>query len=158
MTGGAAEVTVQWTDERTRLACKARPDYVQGDTLVHFKTARDAGERFAGDAVRYSYPLTFAFYARGWQALTGRRPTQLVVVAESEPPHDVVVYRVAADVLEYGESQVATALSLVASCGDADDWPGVARDDVLDLTLPSWIAPAPETEPITIGGVALEVN
>jgi len=140
LASGRAEVTLTWTDQRTGLACKARPDWIGDDGgLVELKTMPTVEPAAVGAHVaRLLYHCQLAFYAIGVEAVCGQRPTSVRLVAvEVEPPHDVGVYLVDDDVLYAGEDQVRELLALLARCRERDEWPGRCPTEQR-LELPRW--------------------
>lgn len=149
LTGGDAEVTIQWGDAVTGLVCKGRPDYITPARLVDLKTTRDpAPWRFRTDAGRYLYHGQLAFYAMG-----APRPERPVIVSvQSVPPYDVVVYRMTEADLDAGLRLVRELLSKLVACQAADIWPGVAPG-VVDLDLPTWAPGAEDPDTAEIDGL-----
>ncbi len=73
LTGGAAEVTIIWTDKHG-LRCKCRPDYLKAASWVDFKTfANSQGKRLEqclADAFRYNrYHMQWGHYFDGMEAI-----------------------------------------------------------------------------------------
>lgn len=141
--GAATEVTLQWTDEKTGLACKARADILNGGTLGDLKTARTIDEReFAANAYRLGYFGQAAFYASGAEAVFGERPDGCCFIAvESDPPHDVAVYEIDDDSLYCAENEVRQLLNLVADCERTGKWPGRYEQRQI-LRAPAWAYPS----------------
>lgn len=71
LTGGAAEVTILWTEPETGIKCKIRPDYLKLNQIVHLKTwdmqgAGKPGNRAIADAFKFNgYNRTCWFYYMG---------------------------------------------------------------------------------------------
>ena len=160
---GEAEVTIQWTDEETGLACKGRVDWliVEDDraVLVDLKTTRaTCPRRFASQAAKLGYHCQLAHYRAGVAAATGLPPSRVevyIVAVESSAPHDVVAYLLDDDTLYPGEEEVRELLALLRRCHVEGRWPGRA-EDVQRLELPAWVFPSDDDEAddlgITIGG------
>jgi hypothetical protein len=142
---GDPEVTMRW--DRNERACKGRADWlVHMDgtpTIVGFKTARDCRHfQFGAQCAKLGYHLQFAFYHDGYHASTGVRPNLIEIVAESEPPHAVAVYRIPRDVIEQGREEYERLLEQLAHCERTKEWPGPQPVEE-DLSLPTWAyAPA----------------
>ncbi len=142
---GEAECTLQWTDQDTGIACKARLDWYSPKALVDLKTTRDIEARaFGRHAGALMYHGQFAFYAMGLFAHGIEAPVKIIAV-ESEPPHDVAVYDLNEDVLWAGEVKVRQALATVAACRKARKWPGRYPGE-LALALPVWEFPSEDEE------------
>ena len=136
---GAKEQVIQWVDQPTGLACKARVD-VRGDRIVDVKTATDVSPRgFGRQAANLLYHGQTAWYNDG--AIAAGVATRLelprFLVAQSVAPFDVAVYEVSAVQLEAGRKLWRRLLDRFFSCSATDWWPGVAPT-VKTLDLPAW--------------------
>lgn len=149
---GMAEATLLW--ESGSRACKGRVDWLDQDLIVGLKTGAEIGPREFGRAVvRYGYDLQWAFYADGYEAITGRRPEMVEIAVESKAPFDVIVYRVPDSVLARGRAEYWRLLDLVSQCEASGEWPGQCSTEV-DVELPAWVAGADEPA-LTLGGEEL---
>lgn len=147
LASGQPEMTLQWTDKETQLACKARVDWLIGGSndghrppiIVGLKTARSAHpRRFATQAAQLGYPVQWALYAAGYTAITGQKPEMIEIVVETAPFYEVVVYRITQEVLDFGDEQVREYLQKVVECTKSGKWPGIADGRELPLILPGW--------------------
>lgn len=147
LTGGEAEVTIQWRDAATGIGCKARCDYIITGTapwpiLVDLKTARSIDERQFQRAYHdFKYHCQLAMYSDAVAAKYGKQPTAYIVAVESEAPHDVAVFLPTEDSLYAGHEEVDELLDLLKSCTASGNWPG-RYPDVTDLDLPPWAYPS----------------
>lgn len=147
---GEPEVTMQWvleSESLTRQAvtvdCRGRADWltrIDGKPyLIDLKTARDCRPFIFGNAAaRIGYHLQFAFYLDGYRAITGVTPGLRVIVVESAPPYDVVVYEVPDDAIEQGRAEYQALVRQLIDCQGRREWLGVANGVEQLLTLPSW--------------------
>lgn len=140
---GDSEVSMWWADADTERECKGRVDWltVDGnvDVLVGVKTARDCRcLPFGNAAAKLGYHLQWAFYADGYEAITGKSPRVVEIVVESAPPHDVAVYIIPAEILDVGRDEYRTLLKKLAECEEADEWPGSAAEEQI-LSFPTWV-------------------
>lgn len=140
LAAGRAEVTITWdVDGR---ACKGRIDWLTdaGD-IVDLKAVPSVAPRqLAVEVARRYYHGQLAWYARGLERETGRRPVCYVLAYEAKAPYDVGVYRLDPDgALYVGETLVDRMLAQLAACEAADAWPGQAPD-LADVVLPRWAA------------------
>lgn len=136
---GDPEVTLQWEFAGHR--CKGRIDWLTPDgILVGLKTARDCRPfQFGSQAARLGYHLQWAYYADGYQLVTGRKARKVVeIVVEPEAPHAVVVYVIPDDVQLQGEEEYVALLNRLAEHQRTKEWPGPAPGEQI-LTLPSWV-------------------
>lgn len=158
LTGGASEQTVTWQDQETGLPCKARVDLV-GGRLVELKSTHSVIPRkFATLAAQLGYQCQLAFYLDGLRA-NGFAASEdpVLVVCQSEEPHDVVTYFVPEDVIDVGRVEYRRLLRRLKECQERDEWPGVADKAELTLTLPAWAYDSDEPEqPLTIGGSVMQ--
>lgn len=158
LTTGTAEQVLTWTDADTGVKCKARVDMRNGH-LVELKSAADIDPgRWPSQCARFGYFGQLAFYHDGVLASCGYDhghdldPTQIVV--QSDPPHDVVVYRVPTSTIEIGRREYRRCLRRYVECRDSGRWPGICEDEERTLVPPAWMEeelPAP----ITLGGLSL---
>jgi hypothetical protein len=140
LSGGAAEQTVTWIERinGVEIACKARPDYI-GSVIADLKSTGDAGPgAFGRTAARFGYHCQLAWYRRGVRAALGRDLAMVLVVVETDAPHDVGVYRIGDDAMWAADEDINALLIQVAVCRTADRWPG-ANETATDLQLPSWV-------------------
>ena len=139
LASGRAEQTVVWRDEKTKLRCKARLDWVRPrlHIAVDIKTSRDISDHaFSRTTHDLLYHIQFAHYLAGLEAVTGRDWTFQVIAVESSPPFDVRVGPATEDALYAGEQERRRLLELVASCTASGRWPGAfTKEDSFDLPL-----------------------
>lgn len=144
---GKPEQTIQWQDRETGLQCKARLDWTvpparlfgQRGVYVELKSTRDAGVgRFASRAASLLYHGQVSFYRRGLKTITGEEHDARLIVVESAPPFDVIVYEPDDDWLSCGDVLVDELLSEVATRRASGCWPGAAKGEELTLPLPGW--------------------
>lgn len=156
---GLKEAVLQWTDEETGLACKARVDHA-GRSLIDLKSSRPVSQRsFAAAAARLGYHGQFAFYEDGLRA-NGIEPADAphMIVVHSEMPHDVVVYRMGPQVIDTGRQEYRALLEKLKRCRETNQWPGAAPDGPVDFVLPAWATMDDEEAALTIGGLPMEIR
>jgi hypothetical protein len=136
---GVAEATLRWTDPGTGLPCKARPDWLTARALVDLKTTRDGDLwAFARTATKLGYHGQLAYYGEGvLQALGRKLQATYIIVAEQQPPFDVAVLKVPADVLDLGRELCRDLLTDVAEGYRTKKWPG-RYPSLQTLELPEW--------------------
>jgi hypothetical protein len=137
---GVTEQTLTWTDPGTGIKCKARVDALQGNRLVELKTAGDIDRhRFAAAATRYGYHCQAAWYQWGLEMngveLAG---DAVMIVAQSEAPHDVLVYALPSEVIAAGWDTCRALLDRLAECRATGHWPGQCTTEELAFQLPAW--------------------
>lgn len=153
---GSPERPIAWVDEESGLLCKGRPDMVVDGRLVEIKTTGQLEpEKYQATAYRLGYHCQIAHYSNGLIA-NGHDITQppVMIVVESVPPHDVIVYEVEEYVVEHGAAEVQRLLNTLASCRRNNSWPG-AEPGVVPFHLPSWVK-IEDSVPLTSGGKSME--
>jgi exodeoxyribonuclease VIII len=96
LTNGEAEQSFFWTDPKTNLECKARPDYYRNDGIVvDLKTCADATfKEFQRAVYNFRYHVQGAFFMDGIFQATGKPCSDFVLIAvEKEAPFGIMVYR-----------------------------------------------------------------
>lgn len=137
LSGGAAEVTVYWTDAVTGLLCKARADYLTASTIFDLKTTFDARLRpFQRSVTDYRYHLSAAFYLDGFSTVAPRDAFAWLAV-EKKPPFAVGFYAADPTMIEVGRREYRRALELYALCLETNHWPAYEQT-FQNLTLPPW--------------------
>jgi len=138
---GAAEVSGYFTDPETGVHCKTRPDWLRVDdgVVVDLKSTIDAGPGgFPREISRYSYHLSAAMYAHGFEVITGEPLRDFVFIAvEKTPPYAVGVYRLDDEAMEAGRRLYRRALRTYAECLASDRWPGYG-EDIQTISVPAW--------------------
>jgi PDDEXK-like domain of unknown function (DUF3799) len=140
---GEPEVSVFWTDQRTGLRCKARPDWLHtmddGRVIVFdYKTAVDVSPRgFGKAAANFGYDIQAAFYTEGVEC-TGLEVAAFVFgCVTSEYPFIAQSYAVPEYAMDNARSYVHSLLLLLRTCEEVGQWPTFA-EDTTDLWMPPW--------------------
>ena len=86
--------------------------------------------------------LQAAFYMEGLRRYTGREGTFVLVAVESEAPHGVAFYLMAAkdDWMVNGTTKYRYALDRYARCMNEGCWPKYGYERVLSPELAPWMA------------------
>lgn len=143
---GVAELSCYWTDPKTGVLCRCRPDFWRNDDIVvDLKTTVDASpEGFSKSIESWGYHRQDAFYQDGIRAAIEQsgsdraRPKAFVfVVVEKAAPHAVAVYRLDSDSAEIGRREYREALDTYAACQGRGEWPGYG-DRIQAIGLPAW--------------------
>lgn len=144
LASGDPEVTLEWhlAPELGRRPAKSRIDWltkVDGiPYLVGLKTTRDCRHfQFSKQAANLGYHMSWAFYHDAFVSLRDEVPRLIEIVVESEPPHDVAVYRIPNDIILQGREEYWECAKILAECEASGVWPGCVPVEE-DLTLPSW--------------------
>lgn len=139
--GGAAQVTLRWTDASGAL-CKGRADYhVPHLALaVDVKTTEDASPTgFARSVWKYGYHRQDALYRRGFAAAGQELDQFLFIAIEKTPPYAVGIYSIDSDAWWRANESITRDLERFAECVRANEWPAYA-DEIKVLSLPEWAA------------------
>lgn len=150
---GKAETTHMWTDEATGLQCKCRPDWLtdDGSLIVDLKTTEDASPTgFRKSIANFRYFVQASWYLDGVERATGKRPEQFIFLCvEKRAPFACAVYAADAEMIEAGANAAARDLEVLATCRQANAWPGYS-DQIEPISLPPWMRPkADGTMPTT---------
>ena len=142
LTGGITETSYYWTDKRTGILCKCRPDKVNEGYLIDLKTTEDASpEGFAKSLNIYRYHVQAAWYLRGYEAATGVKPEGFVFIAvEKKPPYSTAVYICNDIAVDIGTREADSDLDVFVSCQSSGNWYGYGgeKNEVMSIDLPQW--------------------
>jgi exodeoxyribonuclease VIII len=95
---GQAEQSFWWDDIATRLRCKCRPDWFDGELIVDLKTCQDASPAGFGKSVaNFGYQIQAAHYLAGTLA-----KRFIFVAVEKTYPFAVGVYELDPEALVHG--------------------------------------------------------
>jgi hypothetical protein len=141
---GEAELSAFWSDSATGIACRCRPDWFNGTTLVDLKSCIDASSRgFSRAIANFGYDVQAAFYVDGIKRVTGMELPFLFVAVEKESPHAVAVYRADPEIIKIGRKKYQAALQLLKWCQESGTWPAYQPAGEVELiSLPRWAANA----------------
>jgi hypothetical protein len=150
---GKAETTHMWIDEATGLQCKCRPDWLtdDGSLIVDLKTTEDASPSgFRKSIANFRYFVQASWYLDGVERSTGKRPEQFIFLCvEKRAPYACAVYAADVEMIEAGAAAAARDLEVLATCRQANAWPGYS-DQIEPISLPPWMRPkADGTMPTT---------
>ena len=153
---GEHEKSFFWTDEKTGIPCKCRPDsygkFGSQHICVDLKTCTDAETgAFMRDAIKYGYDIQAAHYCEGLETLTGDSYTFVFIAQEKTAPYLVNVLQADDYFMKNGKDVRESLLETYKKCKDLDEWPGLmgfAEDKtyIQSLTVPAWIKNAMDEE------------
>lgn len=140
LVGAQPEMTFVWTDPLTGIDCKVRADLLDerdpaNPFITGFKTTRELGAVFDRQVNDFLYQLSWAFYREGYYRVRGVYPEMIEIVAETQAPFDVAVYRIDEETLVAGETLFRQALNTIAECRATGKWLGFGGKGVLPLKL-----------------------
>lgn len=140
LTGGVAERSMWWTDPKTGLLCKCRPDYARLDgILIDLKTTMDACYlAFQRSIGRYGYHSQAAYYLEGATACSERVYSHWVwIVVEKAAPYAVAIYTLDQLGIEAGRERYREGLEIIKRCKDSGKFPGYS-EEIQEICLPAW--------------------
>ena len=132
---GHAEASFWKTDPETGLSCKARTDFINGDTIIDLKTTGEGGAEpytFVKSVARYLYHLQAAHYL---EVVGAKR--FIFIAVEKVYPFAVSVTELDEASLEWGLKLRQDALKLISQCHTDSYWRGYT-EKITTLSLPSW--------------------
>lgn len=138
---GIAEQSVFWKDTATGLMCKARPDWLTGDTIVDLKKTRDASERgFQRSIVQYRYYQQVAMYLAGMDIVSDTEYDQFVFIAVcDQPPYEVGVYTLSQEFIEYGYYEFRRLLEKFKLHKELNLFPNYVSAGIVEINKPAWL-------------------
>ena len=144
---GDFEISGYWTDEKTGVKCRCRPDKLikKHRIIADFKTmstARQPGigfeECFFKAIANYRYHWQAAWYLMGAEAITTHQYDWVWIVVEKEPPHQVGAWMATDDMLREGRSECVRLIDVFRECTDKNEWPKPAYEGIRPAYLPKW--------------------
>lgn len=140
-TDGRPEQTIVWS-EPNGVTCKARIDWLHDDlsAIDDLKTtSRSANPASWTRKTLYNIgaDVQAAFYLRGMERLTGKRPDWRFVVVETFAPFALSVISLGPDVLELANAKVDYAVETWARCLESGEWPAYPQR-VCWAEAPAW--------------------
>jgi hypothetical protein len=140
LSDGHPELSYFWTDEKTGVPCRARPDFLrEHHIIVDVKTTQDASlTAFMKSVANYRYHVQAAFYLDGVTAVTGEHYDTFVMIAvETKAPYAVACYVLDSEAIAHGRREYAKDLAVYAECLKTSNFPAYG-DDLKEITLPGW--------------------
>lgn len=145
--GGVAEQSLFWTDPRTGVRCRCRPDWMPHRhengrlVVVDYKTAKAVDPAALAKAVYdHGYHAQAAFYLDGVKALGlhgDQEPAFVFVFQSKTAPYLVHLVELDFPALTLGAARNERALRTYAECQRTGVWPGF-NDRITYLPLPAW--------------------
>jgi exodeoxyribonuclease VIII len=144
--GGEAEFSYFTKCPKTEMTLKCRPDYVNKNTLIDIKTARDASySGFSKACGNFFYHLQAAFYLDVYNMATGSNLKEFYfVVVENTAPFAVATYKLDELAIEHGRVLYTRALERLAEYRNEEKQGTVKKqkymygEGILTLCLPTW--------------------
>lgn len=140
--GAVREISVKWTDAKTGLTCKGRPDAISKSGLViDIKTCLDAGPDAASRELkaRHIHLQAAQYLAFGQQTGLYDGHTFCMVFIERQPPYAVAVYTLGAYELAWGTYERNAAMAAWAEALKTGRFAGYPDERVLEAK--AWALP-----------------
>ena len=140
---GRSETSIFWTDEKTKLPCKCRPDRIpEGDhgVILDLKSARSAELRdFTNDCIRFGYARQAGIYIEGFNSISSAKVDAFVFICiEKDEPYRIEVFTLDDNFIFYGQSEFHRLLKIEKECRAKKVWPNYKNTEIRTLYLPNW--------------------
>jgi len=144
--GMEKQVSIFWTDEKTGVKLKTRPDVSRTDKniLVDIKTTRDASPRaFSKQINDLNYWMQAVMQIDGClsSGFMGTVDFYFWIAVEKEAPYNVAIYEFHKDDIDRKFIEYRLLLEEIAICEKENKWPGYefgANNDMGILTAKIW--------------------
>lgn len=153
---GQHEKSFFWTDEKTGIKCKCRPDSFgklgSQNICVDLKTTQNAEtSAFMKSALKFNYDVQAAHYTAGLEAIYGEEYLFIFIAQETTAPYLVNVLQADAYFMANGREVRDVMLETYKKCSELDEWIGYMgfSDDKTffnELSVPAWIKNSMEYE------------
>ena len=132
---GLAEQSFWKEDKETGLTCKARCDFLNGDTIIDLKTTGEGNshpDKFIKSVANYLYHLQAAHYL---EVIGAKR--FVFIAVEKVYPYAISITELDEGALAEGKRLRQAALKQISKCHTDAYWHGYA-EEIQTLSLPSW--------------------
>ena len=146
---GQNEQSYFWTDEKTGLKLKFRPDRLQKMSIIDLKTTQDASPKgFLRAIEKYSYWIQAGFYVKGFKAEFGFMPDDFLIIAvETSYPFEVAVYEIPKTDILLGIEVVDKALRQIKEAQENNEYLGYnGKNEKTILEISNWTRSKYENE------------
>lgn len=116
---------------------KARPDALNGTTVVDLKTTGADLNDLARTVNNFGYYIQQAHYTAVLEACGQTVDDFVFIFVSTQAPHMVRVVRLEETAVDLGQEHMTTALLTYKECSERNHWPGYEQIDTLDL--PAWV-------------------
>lgn len=106
--------------------CRARPDWINGRTLLHVKTTGGSARPDAWirtQMLSCGYDVAAALYERGAEELIPAYSESVFFVIETSPPYGCSLVALSPELAEFANRKLTRALRLWRHCLDTNTWP-----------------------------------
>lgn len=136
ITNAQIEHSVFWTDAKTGLELKCRPDIINSPIVGDLKTTANASYReFQLSAFKFGYSLQSAMISKAMAALDMPMEKFVFICVEKTPPYATGLYLVDDEMLNFGCRQLRRLLDEYKYCLDNSEWSDYSTKY---LSVPKW--------------------
>lgn len=125
---GFYERSFFWTDEKSGIKLKTRPDFYPGSAkfVADFKTTVSAQKTdFTKSCYEYGYPVQAVMQRKAITLHAGKEPSVYLYIAiEKEPPYEFNIIEADKTYIQYGEYLFEEYLKVVKWCRENNRYPG----------------------------------
>lgn len=142
---GEKEQSIFWTNLRTNLELKCRPDiYIAGEVnvIADLKSTGSADtESFSRECIRFGYDVQAAMYTEGLKTKLPGNYTFIFIAVEKTPPYAVNVMEMDPAMIQYGQYRFEELLVKYQECRASGNWYGFngANGEINKILLPKWV-------------------
>ena len=144
---GEHEQSYFWTDSKTGIDLKCRPDcrtdLKNVSVIVDLKTTENADtDSFTRSCIKYGYDLQAAMYKQGIELCEGKPHKFVFVAVEKNPPYACNVLEADEFLIKKGSQDMNDYLYELKSCLANNTWYGFNGEKGYPniISLPSWLA------------------
>ena len=138
---GMVEQGVRFSCSKTGLPLRCRWDKAirSVHSILELKTSRHwRCEEFAKEAARLGYHRQAFLECDGYEAVFGVWPRIFHLVVHNEPPYEVALYEMPANVIDLGREEVQAACADVMRRLESSCWELTEELETVTLTYPHW--------------------
>ena len=137
---GPAESSLYWTDPKSGVLCRCRPDKIDHGhrCILDVKTTITANPRdWPRHAERYGYDAQAAMYSDGFEHVTGDRYPFIFLACEKTAPYLCTLIALDDAWMDAGRRKYEHSLRIYAQCVQEQHWPGYPAD-IQTIEQPAW--------------------
>lgn len=142
LTEGRPEVSAWATDPNTGVLMRGRFDYLRDDAIVDLKTTSKgiSPTTWAKTVWDYRYGLQAVWYEKLLEFNEEEMRPFIWVVVSTQAPYEVGLFQPTTRLLDYGEADMRTALTIYAEASHTEHWPHLTDPhDIIEIDPPAWV-------------------
>lgn len=130
------EQSIYFTDSRSGLQFKVRPDMWRGPLIGDVKTSADASfQSMQNSVIKYGYALQAGMIKEALSSLNHPMEGFVIFAVEKTPPYATAVYVLDDELIKFGVEQFHSLVETLVECQEKKSYPSYG---VRTLYLPSW--------------------